>query len=137
MIPTAFAIIALKQFSACIPSETANQRIRTGVEMLIDRACVGGGWNARNSVVYGMALSPHVEATAVALMALQDEPRTPLTTQSVEWLRAQTASLQTVSSMGWSILSLFLFGAPVEDLKSRLAARVTDPRSIVTTPPSR
>jgi hypothetical protein len=37
--------------------------------MLLDRACVGGGWNSGNSVVYGLPLLPHVEATAIALCA--------------------------------------------------------------------
>ena len=46
-----------------------------GVEMLRDRACVDGGWNSGNSVVYGVPLRPHVEATAIALLALQDEHR--------------------------------------------------------------
>jgi len=130
VIPTAFAIIALKQFTACTPSDAADRRIRTGVEMLLDRVCVGGGWNAGNSIVYGMALRPHMEATAVALMALQDEPRTPVVVRSIDWLKAQSARPRTVSSIGWSILSLFLFGVPVDDLKSCLAARVNDPGTI-------
>lgn len=130
VIPTAFAVIALKQFTACNRSEAADRRIRTGVAMLLDRACVDGGWNAGNSVVYGMPLKPHVEATAVALMALQDEPKTPLIMRSVEWLRGETANLRAGSSLAWSILSLFLFGIPVSDLKSRLAAQVDDPFQI-------
>jgi len=126
VIPTAFAVIALKQFSACNPSEEADRRIRTGIAMLLDRACVGGGWNAGNCVVYGSALKPHIEATAAALMALQDEPRSPLIVRSVEWLRGQTANLRAVSSLAWSILCLFLFGAPVDDLKSRLAVQAAE-----------
>jgi uncharacterized small protein (DUF1192 family) len=42
--------------------------------------------------------------------------------RSVEWLKGQTANLRAVSSLAWSILCLFLFGASVDDLKSRLAA---------------
>jgi squalene cyclase len=130
VIPTAFAVIALKQFTACNRSKAADRRIRTGVAMLLDRACVGGGWNAGNRIAFGMPLTPHVEATAVALMALQGEPKTPLITRGVEWLRGQAENLRAVSSLGWSILSLFLFGYPVDDLKSRLAARVNDPGQI-------
>jgi hypothetical protein len=126
VIPTAFAVIALKQFSACNPSEEADRRIRMGIAMLLDRACVGGGWNAGNCVVYGSALKPHIEATAAALMALQDEPRSPLIMRSVEWLREQTANLRAVSSLAWSILCLFLFGASVDDLKSKLAAQAAE-----------
>ena len=95
--------------------------------MLLDRVCVGGGWNAGNSVVYGSPLRPHVEATAIALIALQDEPRTPLIEQSLDWLRQQAAILHAVSSLAWSILSLFLFGIPVHDLKSRLSVQVDAP----------
>ena len=126
VIPTAFAIIALKQFTACNRSETASRRIIRGVEMLFDRACVGGGWNAGNKVVYGMPLQPHVEATAIALMALQDEPRNLLILESLNWLRRQTEDVTAVSSLAWSILSLFLFGLPVRDLQSRLAAQIED-----------
>jgi hypothetical protein len=51
VIPTAFAIVALKQFAACNRMEGANRRVRTGVDMLFDRVCVAGGWNAGNRVV--------------------------------------------------------------------------------------
>ncbi|HLJ13963.1 MAG TPA: prenyltransferase/squalene oxidase repeat-containing protein [Bryobacteraceae bacterium] len=73
VIPTAFSVIALKQFTACNRNAESEKRIRLGVEMLLDRACVAGGWNAGNSVVYGVPLRPHIEATAIALLALQDE----------------------------------------------------------------
>ena len=73
VIPTAFSVIAIKQFTVCNRSEASENRIHLGVEMLLDRACVDGGWNSGNSVVYGVPLRPHVEATAIALLALQDE----------------------------------------------------------------
>ncbi len=63
VIPTAFALVALKQFVSCTPSEAARQRIRTGVEMLFDRTRVGGGWNAGNRIVYGAPLASHIEPT--------------------------------------------------------------------------
>ena len=130
VIPTAFSVIALKQFNACNRSDIAERRIRTGIEMLVDRACIGGGWNAGNRVACGMSLAPHVEATAVALMALRDEPRTLLIEESLDWLRNRASILQAVSSLAWSILSLFLFGIPVDSLKSRLVAQVNDPSRI-------
>ncbi len=75
VIPTAFSVIAIKQFTACNRTEATERRIRLGVDMLLDRVCVGGGWNSGNSVVYAAALPAHVEATAIALLALQDEKR--------------------------------------------------------------
>ena len=43
VIPTAFSIVAIKQFTVCNRSDASDNRIRLGVEMLLDRACVGGG----------------------------------------------------------------------------------------------
>jgi hypothetical protein len=67
VIPTAFSVVAIKQFTVCNRrSEASEKRIQLGVEMLLDRVCIGGGWNSGNNVVYGVALRPHVEATAIA-----------------------------------------------------------------------
>jgi hypothetical protein len=124
VIPTAFALVALKQFVSCTPSEAARQRIRTGVEMLFDRACVGGGWNAGNRIVYGAPLAPHVEPTAIALIAAQNELPNQIIRDSLAWLQLRVESLTTTWSLSRSILSLFLYGIPVEGLKRRLADRI-------------
>jgi hypothetical protein len=107
VIPTAFSVIAIKQFTACSRTEVSERRIRLGVEMLLDRACVDGGWNSGNSVVYGVPLRPHVEATAIALLALQDERRTETIQRSLAWLKQQATVINSASSLAWCILSLF------------------------------
>ena len=69
---TSFALIALqaaRQMGALAPG--AEDRIRLGTDMLLDRACPHGGWNAGNSRVFGVPLSPHADATAIALLALR------------------------------------------------------------------
>jgi hypothetical protein len=109
VIPTAFSIIAIKQFTVCNRSEESEKRIHLGVEMLLDRACVDGGWNSGNSIVYGVPLRPHVEATAIALLALQDEQRTEMVQKSLSWLRQNAASVDSVSSLAWCILTLFVY----------------------------
>jgi hypothetical protein len=126
VIPTAFALVALKQFVSCTPSEAARQRIRTGVEMLFDRACVGGGWNAGNRIVYGAPLASHVEPTTIALIALQDEFPNQIIRDSLAWLKVRVENLTAIWSLSWSILSLFLYGVPVGELKRRLADRIGD-----------
>ena len=128
VIPTAFSLIAIKQFTACNRSEASEKRIHLGVEMLLDRACVDGGWNSGNSVVYGVPLRPHVEATAIALLALQDEQRTEMIRKSLSWLRQNAASIDSVSSLAWCILSLFVYQEPIGGLKNRLATIVGDGR---------
>ena len=112
VIPTAFSIIAIKQFTVCNHAEESAKRIHFGVEMLLDRACVDGGWNSGNSLVYGLPLRPHVEATAIALLALQDEQRTETVKKSLSWLRQNVASMDSVSSLAWCILSLFVYQEP-------------------------
>ena len=92
--------------------------------------CVGGGWNSGNSAVYGVPLLPHVEPTAIALLALQDEERTPVIRMSLAWLKQRSATIEAVESLAWSILSLFVYQEPVEDLKVRLATLIGDGRDI-------
>jgi hypothetical protein len=110
VIPTAFSLIVLKQSSACNPTDAASARIRTGVAMLLDRVCVGGGWNAGNSVVHGCPLVPHVESTAIALLALQDErPQSDIVRKSVAWLKERGPEVESPASLAWTILSLFVY----------------------------
>jgi hypothetical protein len=124
VIPTAFSVVALKQFTACNRSEASEKRIRLGVQMLLDRACVDGGWNAGNSVVYGVPLMPHVEPTAIALLALQGEARSSIIGAGLDWLKRRSATTRSVESLAWCILSLFVYQQPVEKLKEALAVRL-------------
>jgi len=130
VIPTAFSIIAIEQFTVCNRSEESEKRIHLGVEMLLDRECVDGGWNSGNSLVYGVPLRPHVEATAIALLALQDEHRNAMIDKSLEWLKLSAASIDAVTSLAWCILSLFVYQEPVDGLKNRLATIIGDGRDI-------
>ena len=130
VIPTAFSIIAIEQFTVCNRSEESEKRIHLGVEMLLDRACVDGGWNSGNSLVYGVPLRPHVEATAIALLALQDEQRTEMVQKSLSWLRQYAASVDSVSSLAWRILTLFVYQEPIGGLKNRLATIIGNGRDI-------
>ncbi len=126
VIPTGFALIAVKQYTVCARREAAERRIRLAVEMLFDRACVDGGWNSGNSVVYGFPLRPHVEATAIALLALQDEGRNEVIEKSLRWLRQQATNVESPSSLAWTILSLFTYQVPTQQLQDRLATMITE-----------
>jgi hypothetical protein len=128
VIPTAFSVIAVKQFTACNRTELTERRIRLGVDMLLDRACVGGGWNSGNRIVYAVALPAHIEATAIALLALQDEKRIPAIQASLAWLKRRSASIESVESLAWCILALFAYQEPIEHLRVRLATVIGDGR---------
>lgn len=108
VIPTAFAVIALRLGrQQRLTGSAAEHRMRVGSEMLVDRACPGGGWNAGNSRVFGVALEPHIDATAIALMALQGrEQNEVLITQSLDQLVARTHDCLGASSLAWALLAL-------------------------------
>jgi hypothetical protein len=103
--------------------KTSENRIRFGVAMLLDRACMGGGWNSGNSMAYGTPLRPQVDTTAIALLALQDEERSSVIRSGLEWLKERAPSIQSVESLAWCILSLFVYQEPVERLKKALAVK--------------
>jgi hypothetical protein len=60
VIPTAMAMIAVDggRRLGLIRGREVERRIALGCSMLWDRMCPGGGWNAGNSVVYGVPLPP-------------------------------------------------------------------------------
>src|SRR5262245_33145359 len=106
VIPTAFALIALKRFSSCCPTKRAAERIQLGTEMLIDRACPDGGWNAGNGIVLGSPLKPHVDPTAIALLALKDRPEHVATSRALGWIRMTVERCRSPYSIAWAALAL-------------------------------
>ena len=120
VVPTAFAVIALKQcFFRQQPGRVAG-RIRSGVEMIFDRACPDGGWNAGNGIVYGVPMAPQVDCTAIALLALRDQPKSDLVAKSLDWLESEARDCQSSWSLAWSILAMHAYGLPVNSLQARL-----------------
>jgi hypothetical protein len=105
VIPTAFSLIALRQTLPCCETKKAADRIRLGTEMLHDRACPQGGWNAGNGIVFGSPLLAHIDATAVALLALTEDGQ-PATRHAMDWLRRASAECRSAYSVAWSTLAL-------------------------------
>ena len=105
VIPTAFALIALQQAFPCCQSEPVSNRIQLGREMLFDRACPGGGWNAGNGVVLGSPLRPHIDATAIALIALANHTRHEAIANALTWLRQGYPECSSLYSLAWSVLA--------------------------------
>jgi len=121
VVPTAFALLALKQIFSCCRKGKVAYRIQRGVEMLLDRACPNGGWNAGNGIVYDAAMAPHIDATAIALLALRSEPRNELIERSLVWLEHQVCLCPAHWSLAWSILALDAYDKPIDSLQHRLA----------------
>jgi hypothetical protein len=121
VIPTALSIIALRQAFVCCKPDQVRFRIRRGMEMLLDRACPGGGWNAGNGVVYGVPLAPHLDATAIALLALGgDQRNNHAVASALDWLEHTVQTCSAPWSLAWSILALDAHSRPIEALVDRL-----------------
>jgi len=123
VVPTAFAILVLNQLPcSCGGLEQLPFRVNRGIEMLMDRACPGGGWNAGNGVVYGAALAPHADDTAIALLALRDRATDPVVQGSVGYLERVAETLTAPWSLAWAILALAAHHRPSSSLSSSLAS---------------
>jgi hypothetical protein len=72
--------------------------------MLIDRACPDGGWNAGNGIVLGTALAPHIDTTAIAVLALK-EYENPVVLQGLKWLTQACRQCSSAYSLAWSALA--------------------------------
>jgi hypothetical protein len=120
VVPTALAILALTQPGTKI-SEVSKSRVELGIQMLLDRCCPGGGWNAGNGIVYGYPMAPHPDDTAIALLVLPSYAREPVVTASVDWLACVAPRLSAPWSLAWSILALATHQRPIDLLVRRLA----------------
>jgi hypothetical protein len=121
VIPTAISVIALKQ------TGRPTARIELGTEMLLDRTCREGGWNAGNGIVFGAPLTPHIDATAIALLAFPNAAE-PAVIRSLSWLQQACTKCSSAYSLAWSLLAFSIHQDPtrdhcVEKLRSVLSSR--------------
>ena len=124
VVPTAYSLLALKYVRGSSQQDFVQLRIRRGVEMLYDRICPDGGWNAGNGLVYGSPLAPHPDATALALLSLLSEPPNDLIMASLNWLEQRAETCFAAWSLAWTILALDAFRRPAELLTLRLCSLV-------------
>jgi hypothetical protein len=91
VIPTAFSLIALQKArdAGAGVEPRLIERISVSVSMLLDRMCLGGGWNAGNSSAFGVAYVPYIDATAIALLALRRQEHDSRVWASLSWLTAR------------------------------------------------
>ena len=123
VVPTAFAILALNQLPcSCNGFERIPWRVGRGIQMLLDRACPGGGWNAGNGIVYGEPLAPHADDTAAALLALSNRAADPIVGNGIEYLERVAPSLTAPWSLAWASLALAAHHRPITSLQTTLAA---------------
>lgn len=120
VVPTAFSILGINQLPCACGLDVGSSRMELGVEMLLDRACPNGGWNAGNGMVYGVPLAPHPDDTAIALLALRGRSQHPLVQMSLDWLERVAPNLSAPWSLAWSVLALAAHHHPVDSLVQTL-----------------
>ena len=124
--PTACALIALKTLRTDLPPEPTAARIREAEWMILDRSCVGGGWNYGNSRVYDEELWPYPDTTALALIALQDRPELPEVSAGLSALTRMLDENHSVLATSLGLLCFRPFGRDDFGLRERLLSRLNE-----------
>jgi hypothetical protein len=138
VVPTSMVLITLERARSrgLAGGSALDNRLRLGTEMLLDRACAGGGWNAGNALVYGVPLRPHIDATAIALAALRPQYHQPIVRNSLTWL-LDCIQCPSAYSLAWLILAITIYREVRSDVapaltaaRDRLVTLVEDPQAI-------
>jgi hypothetical protein len=103
--PTALFIIALSR--AGIPA--TEKRIKSGVDLILDRRVPSGGWNFGNPYSKSYELEASVMSTALALAALgaAGVPGShPAVGEGIRYLTRSLAGDVSTASLAWALLAL-------------------------------
>jgi len=100
--PTALSILAFRAW------HRESSRTAAAAAMLLDRACPHGGWNAGNSVVFGVNLDPHPDFTAMAVLALRGcgPAYEILLNRSLNYLATRLEGSSSPYSLAWAVMAL-------------------------------
>jgi Prenyltransferase and squalene oxidase repeat len=115
--PTSYSLITLKKLKGSLAETNCESRIRQGEMLIYDRMCVNGGWNYGNSKVLGETLWPYPDITAVALIALQDRPKSEANQKSLRALNAMMWEAGSGVALSWGILCLTLYDEDILEWK--------------------
>ena len=121
--PTSYALVALKQVRTHVAAKNLEERIQQGEMMIYDRMCSGGGWNYGNSKVFGDALWPYPDVTAVALIALQDHQLNQANRESVSALRKMMQETDSGLALCWGTICLSIYGDETSGWKRQIEKR--------------
>jgi hypothetical protein len=130
VLPTSAAIIALRR--SCAGDAAAQGRLSQGVAMLMDRATPLGGWNAGNGIVYGVEMRPHLDATAIALLALQGQPITKTVCSGLRFVATEAKEARSgLHSLAWALLCLHAYMTATSALDRHHAAQRLHEKALI------
>ena len=122
--PTAWCLLALKQWTRTPGAVTDRGRIDIAERLLVDRCCVKGGWNYGNSNMLGQELKPFVPTTALALLSLQDRKSLPEVQRSLEFLEREATSERSGTALALALMALRVFDRPIPAVREALIAQL-------------
>jgi hypothetical protein len=131
--PTAWSLLALRACAELLPPARVRDRTDDGEAMLLDRACVGGGWNYGNRTVLGVDLWPYPDTTAIALLALERRADAPPVREGLEALTRLLSPPASRLSLALSALAFAVHGRDATGVLDRLRIRWTDATDETTT----
>jgi len=99
--PTAYALMALRA-----ADRSDHIRYHEGVQVILDRAIEGGGWNYGNRKMLGADLRPLPETTGVILVAMAGEPPDPRLETGLRFLQDAWPRVTAPLGWAWSLLAL-------------------------------
>lgn len=108
--PTARVLLAVR-----VLRPGASATIAEAQRTLARRECTDGGWNYGNRDALGTDLKPYVQTTAVAVMALQGQPR-DLAERGQAHLRAHWRDERGGLTLAQTLVALRLTGDGLDDL---------------------
>jgi hypothetical protein len=114
--PTAWAVLFLKQ-----AGQADRPRVRTGIDLMRNRALAAGGWNYGEPEVLGGRLFPAEAPTALVLLAMADE-QDALTNAGLDWLLTRRGQITSLYSLGWAAIALNVYGALTSDWQDDIVA---------------
>ncbi len=118
--PTALALLALYAASAAADHR---DRIEEAIRYLIDRRCLGGGWNFGNPFMLGAYLPPRPHPTAWALLALWALAPEAIRPEDLEALRTEMHRDGGAMALALGIMALEAMGKTDREARERLMMR--------------
>lgn len=99
--PTAYATWALRQAGLA-----QHKRTTQGIEVMLDRAIPGGGWNYGNTKVLGNQLRPFPGTTGLVLVALAGVPRDKPIDAAIDYLHRELQRIHAPITLSWGLMGL-------------------------------
>lgn len=127
--PTAIATLTLKH-----AGYRSHARIREALRLLVNRQLPGGGWNYGNTTVLRQFTLPHIQPSALALLALQGEECQDAIAKGIAYLRRAWSEIVGASSLAYAAMALKAHGASMPDAKTRLESLLRENRLLVPSP---